>query len=102
MLRNDLKRIVGELAEKGTINFKLMDCYNFIDEYCKKHKCNPTKNTYEVINRHLFINNEQIGRVDDYIKPFDNVVGYEDSSLGNLTWEESSLLEGRCINDLEP
>ena len=64
ILRNDIKRIVGELAQKGTIRFNLMDCYNLIDKYCKKNKCNPTENTYEVINRKLLINNEIIGIVE--------------------------------------
>lgn len=64
ILRNDIKRIVGELAQNGTIKFNLMDCYNLIHEYCKKHKCNPTENIYEVVNAHLLINNEVIAVVD--------------------------------------
>ena len=89
MLRNDLKRIVGELAKKGTINFNLMDCYNFIDEYCKKHKCNPTENTYEIVNGHLLINDEHIGVVEVISKGYD------------LTEELEHLdyLEGEFLND---
>lgn len=75
ILRNDIKRIVGELAQKGTIRFQLMNCYNLIHEYCKKNKCNPTENTYEVVNGHLLINNEVIEAIE--VIPSENILTEE-------------------------
>jgi hypothetical protein len=64
MLRQDIKRIVEKLAKNGSTQFELMKCYNRISNYCKEHKTQPNKNTYEVKNGILYINGENIDIVE--------------------------------------
>lgn len=78
MLRNDIVNITNKLAQNGTLNFELMECYNLILEYCKKTKTTPRSHSYNLINGCLFIDNKIIERVD-YLPskaPFDEKAYY--------------------------
>ena len=86
ILRNDIKRICGELATKGGLKFNLMDCYNYIDNFCKLNKINPTQNIYENINGRLYINGIYIGIVEVF----------EQKSLNDYQWDLIESLIGYC------
>lgn len=63
-MRKDIKNIVNNLALQCGLNFRILECYNLILNYCKKNKIRPTKNDYKIKNGCLFINNKFIKRVN--------------------------------------
>lgn len=81
-LRSDIKGICSQLAEDKSLNFNLMECYNHISNYCKKNKCKPSEQKYEIKNGVLLINDEIIERVE-YIK----------SSCASISEEVWTILE---------
>ncbi len=82
-MRNDITNIVNKLAENRGLDFELTKCYELILNYCKMTHTRPTKNTYQINNGVLVINNSTIERVE----PLHKV----------LFDEEAYYLEGKIL-----
>lgn len=63
-MRKDIENIVNKLVLKGSLDFRILECYNLILNYCKTNKTQPKKNDYKLINGCLYINNNLIKRVE--------------------------------------
>lgn len=63
-MRKDIENIVNKLALKGSLDFRMLECYNLILNYCKINKTQPKNNNYKLVNGCLYINNNIIKRVE--------------------------------------
>lgn len=78
-MRKNIENITNELAQGAGLDFELFKTYNAIIEYCKRTNtlATPRKNSYNVTNGALFINNEYITRV----APLPARVAYDEAAL---------------------
>lgn len=81
-MRKDIVNIVNKLAEGCGLDFELKKCYELILNYCKEHHTRPSKNTYNINNGVLVINNSNIERVERLHKVlFDEEIYYIEGKI---------------------
>lgn len=84
LYRGDIKRIVMNLGKQANEGYSPLEAYNLIFNYCKEHKCSPTRQKIELLNGFvLSINDEIIDSVAYLLHP---------------EWDEESYrMEGRIL-----